>query len=159
MEEDNKNVEENIQQPVETPVVEEPKEKKPKNNKPLLIVVLIIFMGFIFGCGMYLGKQLYENNNNSSKKSSNTETTNTKTNTEVSNNDVIAMDINDPVVQQLFKTFNYNGSSYYLFGEKLNTYNTVRLELAYWRLDSSDIKERSCSDLKPYMDDKGRRKI
>lgn len=77
MEEENK-VEENVQ-PVETPVEttpvvetspvveevkeEQPKENKPKNNKPMLIVLLIIFMAFIFGCGMYLGKQLFEKEN------------------------------------------------------------------------------------------------
>ena len=57
--------------------VEETKEKKSKNNKPLLIVVLVIFMGFIFGCGMYLGKQLYEGDN-SPKKTNDTTPTNTE---------------------------------------------------------------------------------
>ena len=83
MEEENKKVEENVQQATEMPVeskqeqapvveniIEQPNDKKPKNNKPLLIVLLIIFMGFIFGCGLYLGKQLYEPSGSGNKESS-----------------------------------------------------------------------------------------
>lgn len=173
MEEENKNIEENVQPvepvveqaPVEPITVEEPKPELNNNEKqkkpiPTIIFVLLILLFFVIG--IFLGRIIFgkekidKNESAETTNNENTESNNTEpTNTENTNNEVVTMDINDSVVQQLFNTFKYEDENYYLIGEKLNTINNIRLELAYRTLDSSEKKERSCSDLEPYISDKG----
>lgn len=101
MEEENKNVEENVQ-PVETsveevkpieapveepkPVEEKPTEVKKKSNKAQLLIVVVIMLLFVFGCGLYLGKQLFENKNKQQGPVNNINTENVEKPDPVNNN-------------------------------------------------------------------------
>ena len=101
MEEENKSVEENVQ-PVETsveevkpieapveepkPVEEKPTEVKKKSNKAQLLIVVVIMLLFVFGCGLYLGKQLFENKNKQQGPVNNINTENVEKPDPVNNN-------------------------------------------------------------------------
>jgi hypothetical protein len=43
----------------DTPVVEENKQPKKKGNKLFIIIIIIIALALAYGCGLYLGKELY----------------------------------------------------------------------------------------------------
>ena len=154
MEEENKKNEENMQlaeqvseptQVEETSKVEGSNMKK-KSNKPLLIVILIIFMGFIFGCGLCLGKQIFEDKKECppAEKQNNKETpdnTETPTNTETVDGEKTVLNVNDYTVQKLIGIFGYNCN---VTGEKMNTDNQTRLEIAYANLEGKYINTLKC---------------
>ena len=152
------NVEENIKT-VETPVTEEPKkqpvENKQKNNKPLLIVLVIIFVGLAFGCGICLGKQLYETDEKSNEPT-NDETiesdpsddeeidldvNDSNETIDNSNDEKIVLDVNDSLVKKMINIFGYNCE---LLGEKLNKSNAERLAIAYENIEKKYVTDARC---------------
>ena len=69
--EENKNEEKieevvNEQSQIENPIVGE--NKKCKSNKPFVIIIVVIAMALTFGCGIMLGKKLFENKKSNNKK-------------------------------------------------------------------------------------------
>ena len=155
--------------------MEEEVEKKKSflNNKKKIrgkalsayvIVIIAIFMLFTFGIGYYLGKVLNEPKNESKvnnevvDKVDNTDTVDKQNEKddqddqggEIVQDDRVELDINDETVQKLFNIFRYDKENCFLIGE-INTSNSARLQLAYNALQNSDIKTRSCSDLKPVI--------
>ena len=109
-----------------------------------LIAMILIFMLFVFGLGIFLGKELFG-------KEDNPEAPNTgdETNTEIIDSDeIITLDVNDATVQDLFNKFSYDPTRCFLTGEVLNTSNIARLRVAYDNLDQDAITSVSCSNYK-----------
>ena len=134
--------------------VEFPKKKNFLNNKKTvsgkalsawLITMIVIFMLFTFGLGLFLGKELFSENKQSDNKNDKSEVVD-NSKSEKENNTRIDIDINDETVQKLFNIFRYDNGNYFLLNEALNSSNTVRLRLA-----SVITKTRTCSDLTPVL--------
>jgi hypothetical protein len=110
--EENKNeekIEEVVNEPsqIGNPTVEE--NKKCKSNKPFVIIIVVIAMALTFGCGIMLGKKLFENKKSNNKKetevvdNNQNESTNKDQNKEEIDNNVDD-DINTSLGEQLINT-------------------------------------------------------
>lgn len=189
MEEENKN-EVKQEEPIKetTNQVDTPLEKNAENlnNKKQgtgkkssvwLIAIILIFMLFTFGLGVYFGKEVFSDKKNSGNSNNTEQTTNSETNTVIdnnnnentntvvdnnnnentntvednNNNEIIDVDVNDTEVKKLFDVFRYDEERCYFLDGELNTNNVARLRLAYDSLPNSYIKTTSCSDYTPVL--------
>ena len=143
--------------------------KKTVSGKALsawLITMIVIFMLFTFGLGVFLGKELFSEkkqskNNEKEVVDNNKEENNTRTDLDTNdksevvdnskeekeNNTRTYLDINDETVQKLFNIFRYDNEHCFLIGEALNSNNLARLRIAYNSLSENSKREMSCSSL------------
>ena len=174
-----------VEQP-NTPQTEETAKKGLLNNKKQVtgkklsvwvVVMILIFMLFTFGLGVYFGKEVFSDKKKSNKGTNTEQTTNSETNTVIdnnnnentntvvdnnnnentntvednNNNEIIDIDVNDTEVKKLFDIFRYDEERCYFLNGDLNTNNVARLRLAYDSLPNSYIKTTSCSDYTPVL--------
>ena len=155
--EENKNEEVvNEQSQIENPIVRE--NKKCKSNKPFVIIIVVIAMALTFGCGIMLGKGLFESKktNKDSKKENDVvdNNQNDKVDDIVENdqNDIVNGDDNSDSNKKMLSKeevlSNYNGKSNNLKKLDVNSNQVTKLFEIYHKISNSSKEEIALYQLK-----------